>query len=52
MFWREREAISVGPVLLRSALLTERWERPFALPTELRFFLLAVEAAVVLRPLA
>jgi hypothetical protein len=52
VFWRELPLISIGPVLRRSALFTERWDRPFAFPMDERRFFAAVEALVVGRPFA
>lgn len=40
----------IGPVLLRSALFTERCERAFAFPIEVRWFRRALAAAEVLFP--
>jgi hypothetical protein len=52
VFWRELPLSSTGPVLRRSTLFTERWERPFAFPMEERCFFAAVEALVAGRPFA
>jgi hypothetical protein len=48
-FCRERAETVMGPVLRRSAFLTDRRERAFAFPMELRVFLSTLAAADVFR---